>query len=470
MQSAARHPDAAAPYTAMYSVLVTCAIPVFDAWSSAVGTIQEGMSHASGRRAADFAQSVQDNINAVREPGKGFKADSAKHLLEPHSHLFKETGDLKKTEDARLLVAFLLGLLYQERILRVNDALLKLLISLEQVDNHRHRIRLWLPRGLDKLLHCTLTKDEMTSTTQKEAEITVSDQDDDRHTPFDRAAQGISEAQRFANAQVRLESTRSSHGRQRTRASYALLAVINWLANDEGVHALCTLVVTIGLAIPAVFKTFAGFYYREKGFWALIMAQMALVPYTSDFVSGLLVRAPGTVTGGVIGLVCWYIGAGSGPGNPYGLAAVMAVAIVALMCWRLVAPPDQVQAPIMMASTVYLVVSYSWMETQSPTYGDPGVGYTIFWRRILLVLVGFGAATVVLFFPRPPSGSRPQRASVTADRYCQRALRPLPVYLAKRPGRLGPSRGSRILDVTRNARGFYSFTPAAQVWILHEQH
>lgn len=409
MQSAARHPDAAALYTATYSVLARCSIPLFEAWSNAIRTIEQGMSHASGKRAADFAQSIQGNINMVQEQCKAFKVDSAKLLLEPHSHLFNETGDLKNTEDARLLVAFLLGLLYQERILRVNDAVLKLLINLAKVDDRRHRKRLWGPRGLAKLLHWTLAKDETNQTTQKEAEITDSDQEDDKQTPTDKSAQEGSGAQRFPNAQASLESIRASHGRQRTRASYALLAVINWLTNDEGAHALRTLVVTIGLAIPAVVKTSAGFYYREKGFWALIMAQMALVPYTSDFVSGLLVRVAGTVAGGVIGLVCWYIGAGSGPGNPYGLAAVMAVAIVGLMWWRLFAPPDQIQAPIMMASTMYLVVSYSWMDTHSPTYGDPGVGYAVFWRRILLVLVGFGAATVVLFFPRPPSGSRHYR-------------------------------------------------------------
>lgn len=415
MQSAARHPDTAGLYTAMYNVLARCAIPLLEAWSNALRTINEGMSHMSGIKATNFAQTLQDNIDMVQEQGRQFDTDSAKLLLKPHSHLFNGTGDLNNTEDARLLVAYLLGLLYQERILSVNDAFLKLLIGLAQVDSQRHRNRLWVPRGLDKLLHWTLAKDETISTAQKEIQspkrvvVTDSDQDDDRQAPSNKAGKDASEVQHFPNAQARLENIRSSRSRQRSRASTVLLAVINWLANDEGVHALRTLVVTIGLAIPAVVKTSAGFYYREKGFWALIMAQMVLVPYASDFVSGLLVRVAGTVAGGVLGLVCWYIGAGSGPGNPYGLAAIMGVAIVILMWWRLFAPPDQMQAGIMMASTMYLVVSYSWMDTHSPTYGDPGVGYTIFWRRVLLVLVGFGAATLVLFFPRPPSGSRHYR-------------------------------------------------------------
>ncbi|KAL1869618.1 hypothetical protein Daus18300_005472 [Diaporthe australafricana] len=417
MQSAARHPETAQLYTAVYSVLSKCAIPLLEAWSDAIRTMTEGMSQASGIRAADFAHTLQDNISMVQQQGRDFEADSAKLMLESHSHLFNGTGDLKNPEDARLLVAYLLGLMYQERILGLNDAFFKLLTGLAEIDHNRHRKRVWVPHGIDKLLNWTLAKDEATSTAQNEAQntkrvsIPESDQDQDeyRQTPSNKAEQGSSETQHSPNAQARLDSIRSSRGRRRTRASTALLAVINWLANDEGVHALRTLVVTIALAIPGVVKTSAGFYYREKGFWALIMAQMALVPYTSDFVSGLLVRVAGTATGGVLGLVCWYIGAGSGPGNPYGLAAVTGAAIVVLMWWRLLAPPDQIQAPIMMASTMYLVVSYSWMDTHSPTYGDPGVGYTIFWRRLLLVLVGFGAATIVLFFPRPPSGSRHYR-------------------------------------------------------------
>lgn len=34
------------------------------------------------------------------------------------------------------------------------------------------------------------------------------------------------------------------------------------------------------------------------------------------------------------------------------------------------------------------------------------MGYSVFWRRLVLVLVGVAAATVVQFFPRPPSATR----------------------------------------------------------------
>jgi hypothetical protein len=95
-------------------------------------------------------------------------------------------------------------------------------------------------------------------------------------------------------------------------------------------YALRVLIVTIALALPAVLTSSAGFYYREKGLWALIMAQTGLVAYTADFVYGFALRTIGTVVGGILGMVCWYIEAGNGPGNPYGMAAIMALTICSL--------------------------------------------------------------------------------------------------------------------------------------------
>lgn len=43
---------------------------------------------------------------------------------------------------------------------------------------------------------------------------------------------------------------------------------------------------------------------------------------------------------------------------------------------------------------------------QIPQYGNPGVGYNVFWRRMVLVFVGFAAALIVQIFPRPPSAAR----------------------------------------------------------------
>jgi hypothetical protein len=63
----------------------------------------------------------------------------------------------------------------------------------------------------------------------------------------------------------------------------------------------------------------------------------------------------------------------------------------------------------MMAATMYMVVSYSWIDTHIPSYGNPGVAYNVFWRRLLLVLIGYAASSIVMLFPRPPSGNKHYR-------------------------------------------------------------
>ena len=71
---------------------------------------------------------------------------------------------------------------------------------------------------------------------------------------------------------------------------------------------------------------------------------------------------------------------------------------------------------------------YSWLtrgtlDTHIPSYGNPGVGYSVFWRRMLLVIVGFSAAAIVMYFPRPPSAGKHYRKVLSAtlgnfqDRY-----------------------------------------------------
>jgi hypothetical protein len=101
-----------------------------------------------------------------------------------------------------------------------------------------------------------------------------------------------------------------------------------------------------------------------------------------------------------------YIGSGSGTGNPYGLGAVLAVYAVILMWFRLYTPPQLLQAVMIGGATVILVIGYGYIDTHIPTYGNPGWGYEVFWRRTVLVLVGFAVSFIVTLLPWPSSLSR----------------------------------------------------------------
>lgn len=120
-----------------------------------------------------------------------------------------------------------------------------------------------------------------------------------KHRPRKDKAKGKSEMQAKNTAQARLDVMRKPVGRHRQKGSMILLGIVHLLSSTEEVYALRVVVVTIAMAVPAVVPASAGFYYREKGLWGTIMAQLSLVPYASDFVPGLIIRGLGTVAGGI---------------------------------------------------------------------------------------------------------------------------------------------------------------------------
>jgi hypothetical protein len=76
------------------------------------------------------------------------------------------------------------------------------------------------------------------------------------------------------------------------------------------------------------------------------------------------------------------------------------------MWFRLYTPPQLLQAVMIGGATVILVIGYSYIDTHLPSYGNPGWGYEVFWRRTVLVLVGFAISFVVTLLPWPSSLSR----------------------------------------------------------------
>lgn len=277
-------------------------------------------------------------LKKLKENQKQFETSTSAHLLDPHIHLFDEHGHLKAQGGIGAPVhGLMLGLIFTERILCVTSTLDTMLTRITQLEQARTKTKVWFPAGRRKLFSWAFGRNaapgvapvSSSNDGARQQKVVTQNKSESSH-------QKTSKKEKGQGAQEQLDQLLFHGGTKRSPSGKVLLAVTHWLGNTEGIFALRMLIVTIALALPAVVTSSAGFFYREKGLWALIMAQTGLLPYTADSVYGFAVRTIGTVVGGILGMVCWYIGADSGPGHPYGMAAIMALAIVLLM-WL---PPD----------------------------------------------------------------------------------------------------------------------------------
>lgn len=342
----------------------------------------------------------------------------ARSVWEHHQDLAEEDSkeDVENDFQMQKRRNNVLVLVLEERLQALSEALEILLDRVVQLETQRQRTRFWFPGSLKDVVPWALAQDDNElingAALQKTATQSAAAKSKGFRKSRKHSKKKNKDEQRPNSAESILAAMTIQPARPKNKASRIVVGTWDWFSNTDGLYAMRLVAVSIALGVIAVTSKTAGFFYREKGIWALIMSQTGMTPYTADFLYGVICRIGGTTIGGVVGLVAWYIGAGNGPGNPYGMAAIMVPVILMGMWLRLFASPAVLQGVIMAAATAYLVVSYSWTDAHIPSYGNPGVGYSVFWRRLLLVLVGTTAASIVQLFPRPPSATRFYRESL----------------------------------------------------------
>ncbi|KAH7142812.1 hypothetical protein B0J13DRAFT_50985 [Dactylonectria estremocensis] len=352
----------------------------------------------SPARFDELNRNLHDTLAALRLAKEICVMNATKGVLDNHAELFDEDGLLKLEEgaDRPFLPSMIVSMVIEERILGMVGAVEKLLEHILHLAQTRTTQHFWAPSRLQ------YAKSWLFNGRVNIAVSGASNAEDPDITDpvtFEEQAQELHR---------RLKVSRGYHGSsaaRRNKFSRALIATCNWFTNSSGMFALRMVVVTIATSIPASLPQTAGFFYREKGIWVVISAQTCLLVYMADFSFSIVSRTLGTVIGGVMGMVAWYIGSGNGPGNPYGMGAITAFMIVPLIWWRIFLPPAFTQATIMGGATFALVVGFSWDEDHIHQYGLPGKGYEAFWKRLVTVLLGFAAALIVQLFPSPPSAT-----------------------------------------------------------------
>ncbi|RVD82111.1 uncharacterized protein DFL_006545 [Arthrobotrys flagrans] len=341
-------------------------------------------------------------LERLKDERDYFVRHAVDRVVEPVSHFFDEEGKLVEATEKEKTVrlpGLMIGINYKHRILSVASALIDLLEKLTDLEMKRTRGRLWMPFALKGLFSWALSPEPVRDDNALERTETRQEKEGGKAKKPKAKKDKKTKSKEVAQQ-------RQTEGRQRSRFAQALTGVFHWFTNNEGVFAARVVIVTLAMAIPGVLRPTAEFCYDNRSIWALIMAQLTISQFMGDFVFSVAMRTFGTVVGGVCGLIVWYIGAGSGPGNPYGIMAILAPFVVIGITIRVFAPREWMMPGVMGVATLMLVVGYSWEVHYLPQliYAEPGYG--VFYRRLLLVIVGFAAAIIVQIFPRPPSATR----------------------------------------------------------------
>ncbi|TFK82815.1 hypothetical protein K466DRAFT_666286 [Polyporus arcularius HHB13444] len=328
-------------------------------------------------------------LSALRTAMEDFKDDKRLLLLQPYQHLFEQAdaGLLKVVPLRSLYLAFV----FTANLTAVSNGIVALAENVSHTAAKRRKARLWAPKGLraiGKVLRSGRGsgEDAVGEDAQKDEDVQSEDVRRYKLDPDSRPPQNI--LQRVANVIHR---------------------VYKWTKTPEALFTFRYVLVTIALWIPQVVRPTAHFVYAQRGVWALIMAQTTMNIYASDQVFNYVMRIGGTFVGALFGMVCWYIGAGHGTGNPYGLAAITGAFLLPLVFLRIYAPPQYLVGILMTGATFVLVVGYSWIDGNLPgVLVNVGMGWQVTWRRWLLVMIGCAASFILMMFP-PKSGRKAVR-------------------------------------------------------------
>ncbi|VDB95654.1 unnamed protein product [Peniophora sp. CBMAI 1063] len=326
------------------------------------------------RKDSSVIDSQLDNAcDALSQALKEFKATRRLELLAPY-----QTALQSQSKGIPMLPGLHVNYVYSASLVLVAEAALALTEHVRTLLSQRARNRLWAPTGLRALAHAMTKRpveEEEEVAAQEDVPVGQTDFASYRKDPDTRSVRGPIQ---------RLFST--------MRQAYA------WSFSPNGLYVLRYCVVTFALWLPAVFKTSAEFYYKQKGVWGLIMAQMTIGYFIGEHLSVYFTRILGTIAGLVVGLLIWYIGNGHGTGNPYGFAASSAVFLAPLMFIRVFVPAKHMPSALILNATAALVIGYSWLNTHLPVISF-GYGWSIAWRRFLLVVIGCVASFIVMFVP-----------------------------------------------------------------------
>jgi hypothetical protein len=290
-------PEAVQSVSDSYQALSRASDPLLEACKGAFQAMAHSTHENNSRRwfgrmsAEQFAEMRQSHVDALerlREEKSKFPEVANEALFASHQHLFDETGRFHgQSSERRKLGGMFFGFNFEDRLLVLAAALERALEQITLLEKERTKVRIWFPTGLRKFGAWAFGGSRAPAI----------------------GAPSINDLPQADKATIEelQQSFERVHKpiRKRNKISSMILGFGHWLSNEEGIFAMRVLVATLAAAVPAVCTRSAGFYYREKGLWALIMAQTGTASFSAEFNFAFTTRIFGTIAGGVLGMLGW---------------------------------------------------------------------------------------------------------------------------------------------------------------------
>lgn len=278
-------------------------------------------SKASERR--ELTSQIEEALESLQREIERFRRTKRLDVLEPHLNWFKSSYSRRQPSYRLLFSSFF----YQFHLLEFASSLHSVLVELHNNDTTHALPTWWLPNFLE--VSKWLAKGGENKDKAGNEDLAGEDQDPEE-IPH------ITDPDKEAPLQVQ---KRNPDAGPPTNVGHLLGRVLvkgyHLLGRPDIFFAIKAGILTVLVALPGYFKTTAGWFYLNRGIWAVIMTALTIAQFTADTIFGFVVRVAGTFLGALLGMLVWYIGSGSGKGNPYGLLAVLAVTLPFTMFIRI---------------------------------------------------------------------------------------------------------------------------------------
>ncbi|KIM37523.1 hypothetical protein M413DRAFT_76838 [Hebeloma cylindrosporum] len=312
-----------------------------------------------------------------------FRNQDSRHMVfEPYRPALEGNGENESPPHRYLFNNFV----YQYHLIQLASIICEMLDEILRLEALRPAPRLWTP--IQRLFPWNLSH------------VPESNSDGDEDPA--QSSPDVEAAQPPPKVQFSIPTPRDPDALPPRNAFESVFESIHSLVSSIGtgnvVFAIKAGLLTIVLCLPSLIKSSAKFAYANKFVWGVFMGQITLARFRGDTAFGLAGRIFSTFFGGCLGMVIWYISAGSTTGNPYGLCTICAVAFPFFFFARLYCPVSPM-VTIVLGVTACLVVGYSFQDHYIPTPASPGQGWNVFWRRFLLVTCRVVAAFIASLLP-----------------------------------------------------------------------